>query len=184
MQASEVLKNEHRGIERMLRALRREAAQLEAGQAVPVEMLDQNIDFLRNFADRCHHTKEETELFPALEKAGVQVQGGPIAVMLADHDEGRKYIRAMGEALEGYRRGDAGAGKALAVAIRSYVDLLTSHIWKEDNILFAMADQVLPPSKQAELIASFDRIEAEKIGPGVHERYHKMLDELDEEAAA
>lgn len=179
MKASEVLKNEHRGIERMLKALSKEADQLEAGKQVSAEALQQHVDFLRNFADRCHHGKEEHELFPALRKAGVAVEGGPIGVMLSDHEEGRGYIRGMVKALEAYAQGDDSARAPLVANIRGYVTLLTQHIWKEDNVLFAMADKVLSEDEQARLIAQFDRIEAEEMGPGVHERYHQMLDELD-----
>ena len=179
MRASEVLKNEHRGIERMLRVLEKEATQLEAGERVDPAALDQHVDFLRNFADRCHHTKEETELFPALQRAGVAVEGGPIGVMLEDHNQGRAYIRSMVEALKGYGQGDPSAAAPLAAAIHGYVTLLTAHIWKEENVLFAMGDKVLSEATQAELIERFDRIETEEMGPGVHERYHHMLDELD-----
>lgn len=179
MYASSVLKDEHRGIEKMLRALSREAGRLEAGERVDPAIIEQGIDFLRNFADQCHHTKEEKELFPALEKAGVPVEGGPIGVMLADHEQGRDYIRAMAQALDAYKLGDSAAAAQLAGSIRGYVELLTAHIWKEDNVLFAMADRVLPPAVQEQLVASFDRIESEQIGPGVHERYHQMLDELE-----
>lgn len=184
MHASEVLRSEHRGIERMLRVLELEAGRLEAGEEPQVETLEQAVDFLRNFADRCHHTKEEVELFPAMARAGVPVEGGPIGVMLEEHRQGRDYIRSMTEALGAYRVGDRAATAPLAAAIRGYVTLLAGHIWKEDHVLFAMADRVLSPSVQAELMARFDRIEEEHMGPGVHERYHEMLDELDQAAAA
>jgi hemerythrin-like domain-containing protein len=184
MRASEVLKSEHRGIERMLKVLEGEAARIEAGERVNVEMMEQGIDFLRNFADQCHHTKEEKELFPAMAKAGVPTEGGPIGVMLEDHVQGRAHIRGMSEALEAYRQGDEAAAKRLAGSIRAYTELLTGHIWKEDNVLFAMADEVLPDSIQAELVASFDRIESEHMGEGVHERYHQMLDDLEAGKAA
>jgi len=179
MKATEILMNEHRGIERMLRALERAADRLEGGDETRLQTFEEGVDFLRNFADRCHHTKEETELFPALERAGVPVEGGPIAVMLADHDQGRQHIRAMAEALEAYKKGDVAARAVLVSNARAYADLLRQHIWKEDNVLFAMADEVLPEPEQQRLVDSFDRIEAEEMGPGVHERYHQMLDQLD-----
>jgi hemerythrin-like domain-containing protein len=184
MKASQVLKDEHRGIERMLNALEKEAARIEAGQEVNVTLVDQGVDFLRNFADACHHHKEEKELFPALERAGVPVEGGPIGVMLADHEEGRKHIRSMANAVEAYKAGDTAAAATLAASARAYVELLRGHIWKEDNVLFKMADQALPDTVQEELVASFDRIETDHMGPGVHERYHQMLDELDTSDAA
>lgn len=179
MRASDVLKNEHRAVERVLGVLERAADRLDAGETVPVEVFDGSLDFLRNFADKCHHGKEETALFPAMAKAGVPVERGPIGVMLAEHDEGRRYIRAMAEALEGYRRGDEAAKVALTGSARGYATLLAEHIRKEDSILFPMGDRVLSEAAQQELVAEFDRIEAEHIGPGVHERYHAMIDELD-----
>ena len=179
MKASQVLKDEHRGIERMLSALEREAGQIESGEEVNPAFVEQAVDFLRNFADACHHHKEEKELFPALERAGVPVEGGPIGVMLADHVEGRKHIRSMADNLEAYRAGDASAAGRIAASARAYVELLRGHIWKEDNVLFRMADQMLPAAVQESLVANFDRIETEHMGPGVHERYHQMLDELD-----
>jgi hemerythrin-like domain-containing protein len=184
MKASDVLRNEHRAVERVLRALNRAADRLDAGEAVPPQLFEDSLDFLRNFADRCHHGKEETALFPAMAKAGIPVEQGPIGVMLAEHEEGRGYIRAMGEALEAYKRGDATARRPLADNARAYAELLAQHIQKEDNILFPMADQLLPQAQQQELVAEFDRIESEKIGPGVHERYHRMIDELDHAEAA
>jgi len=179
MKASDILRNEHRAVERVLKVLRRGADRLDAGEQVSPDVFEDSLDFLRNFADRCHHGKEETALFPALEKAGVPVEHGPIGVMLAEHEEGRGYIRAMADALEGYRRGDPGARRALAENARAYADLLAQHIQKEDNVLFHMADRALPQAEQDRLIAQFDRIEEERMGSGVHERYHQMLDRLD-----
>ncbi len=179
MKASDVLMNEHRAVERVLKVLNRSADRLDAGDTVPAAIFADSLDFLRNFADKCHHGKEETALFPAMARAGVPVERGPIGVMLAEHEEGRGYIRAMGEALEGYQRGDESARKPLAENARAYAQLLAQHIRKEDGILFPMADQVLPEAEQKRLVAEFDRIEAEHIGPGVHEHYHQMIDELD-----
>ncbi len=184
MQASEVLMNEHRAVERVLKVLERSADRLDAGEAVPAQIFEDSLDFLRNFADKCHHGKEETALFPAMAKAGVPVERGPIGVMLAEHNEGRGYIRAMGEALEAYKRGDETARRPLAENARAYASLLAQHIRKEDDILFPMANQVLSDAEQQRLIAEFDRIEAEHIGPGVHEHYHQMIDELDRPEAA
>ncbi len=184
MKASEVLMNEHRAVERVLRVLERAADRLDAGEPVPAQIFEDSLDFLRNFADRCHHGKEETALFPAMATAGVPVERGPIGVMLAEHEEGRGYIRAMGEALEAYKRGEQPARKPLAENARAYASLLAQHIQKEDNILFPMANQVLSDPEQQRLIVEFDRIESERIGPGVHERYHRMIDELDRPQAA
>jgi hemerythrin-like domain-containing protein len=183
LKATDDLKSEHRGIERMLNIAEKAAQALVVGRSVPAQAFVDMVDFLRNFADKCHHGKEETELFPAMEKAGVPRQGGPIAVMLAEHDQGRAFIRAMADAGERYSKGDASAKAPLAAAINGYVQLLRSHIFKEDNILFPMADSVVPTAEQARLVTAFDDIEANVMGPGVHERYHALLDEMEKQAA-
>jgi hemerythrin-like domain-containing protein len=143
-----------------------------------VPVFVQGVDFLRGFADRCHHHKEEQLLFPALAEKGVPTEGGPIAVMLHEHDQGRAHIRAMGAALERYQAGDRKAVQDLAAAATGYTQLLRAHIWKEDNVLFQMANQALSAEEQQALAAEFDRVELEVMGAGTHERYHQMLDSL------
>jgi hemerythrin-like domain-containing protein len=170
--------DEHRGIERMLSAMEREAPRLEAGDGSVVAMFESGVDFLRNFADRCHHHKEEQLLFPALEARGVAREGGPIGVLLDDHVKGRAEIRAMDSAISRYRDGDATALRDLAAASRRYVDLLRQHILEEDEVLFVAADRLLSPEEKLRLVAEFDRVEEEVIGAGTHERYHRMLDSL------
>lgn len=181
MLATEVLKQEHRAVERVLRIIERASARLEAGEDVPASVFEDCLDFIRNFVDRCHHGKEEDYLFPALEKMGIPRQGGPVAVMLVEHDEGRGFVRAMVAAVAAYKRGDKAARAKLIENARGYASLLAQHIQKEDNILYAMGDQVLSAAKQQELVEAFERIEQERIGPGEHERYHAMIDRLETE---
>jgi hemerythrin-like domain-containing protein len=167
----------------MLTVAEKAAQRLAAGKEVSPQVFTDTVDFLRNFADKCHHGKEENQLFPAMEKAGIPRQGGPIGVMLVEHDQGRAFIRSMDEAGQRYASGDAAARAPLAAAVRGYVELLRGHIYKEDTILFPMADSVLPASEQARLGKAFEDVEANVMGPGVHERYHAMLDEMEKVAA-
>jgi len=173
--------DEHRGIERMLKAMEKALPRLEGGDGSTVPLFVQGVDFLRHFADQCHHHKEEKVLFPLLAEKGVPVEGGPVGVMLHEHEQGRRYIRIMDEAIQRYQAGDAAALKDLATAARGYIDLLRVHIQKEDNVLFQMANRLLSPEEQRDLVKTFDQVETEVIGPGTHERYHQMLDSLDVE---
>jgi hemerythrin-like domain-containing protein len=66
------------------------------------DLFRQGVDFVRNFADRCHHAKEEENLFPRMEARGVPRDGGPIGVMLFEHEEGRAYVRAIAGAIDDY----------------------------------------------------------------------------------
>ncbi len=177
MYATQDLRDEHEGIKVALTVLERLAKEIEANRPVSLDDLGQIVDFLKMFADRCHHGKEEDLLFPALEAAGVPRENGPIGAMLADHTQGREYIRAMNDALTGIPVDR----KAFAVAAHGYTQLLTNHIEKENNVLFVMAERQLSPEEHATLAEGFERIERERIGPGVHERYHAMLKRLEDE---
>lgn len=172
MKATKELRDEHEGIQIMLRVLKVLAQKAKSGEPYDKGHAGKVIEFLRVFADKCHHGKEEEVLFPELEKAGIARQGGPVGVMLQEHEAGRDFIRRMSAGLE------AGDDTEFATAAEGYIELLTAHIQKENEVLFKMADQVLPAEKQEEMFRCFERIEAERIGPGVHESFHKLMDDL------
>jgi len=179
MKATEILKEEHRVIERVLAVLEKAADLLEQGKKVPSDLFPKAVEFIRGFADRCHHGKEEGSLFPLLERQGIPRHGGPIGVMLSEHEEGRRWVALMDEAGARYRRGDEAARKDLLKGARGYSQLLRAHISKEDHVLFPMADQVMAESEQAELLARFETVELQEMGEGVHERYHHLVEELE-----
>jgi len=178
MQATDLLMDEHRTIKRVLRMLQQAAREIQNGKHYPPAMFEQAVDFLRTFADRCHHLKEQDILFQEMEKMGIPVQGGPLGVMLKEHDQGRALVKGMAEAIPGYRRGDAQATKTLADNARSFANLLSAHIDKEDNILYPMANLHLENEDQESLLARFEAKEKE-MGEGVHERYRHVVEELE-----
>lgn len=180
MTPTETLRHEHKVVLLVLTGAEREARNLRQGGAVHAEATEQMLDFFRNFVDRCHHAKEEQHLFPAMVAHGFAADAGPVAVMLHEHEQGRAAVRAIGEALPDASAGDSPAKERLAAALEGYVSLLRSHIFKEDNVLFAMAEQVLPPDEQARIAASFEEIEEREIGPGMHEGYHQLAHRLGE----
>jgi len=176
--ATDVLRHEHDAIVRMLDVSAVVAARLAAGAQVEPEILAQLLEFFRLFADRCHHGKEEELLFPLLERKGLLRAGGPIGVMLDEHTQGRAQMQRMTAAAEAYRNGDANAGQRWASAMNRYAALLRQHIDKENHILFELADRLMTPAEQAEMVAAFERSEIEKMGAGTHERLHALMDQL------
>jgi hemerythrin-like domain-containing protein len=140
------------------------------------------LDFIRHFADQCHHFKEEKVLFPALEQHGIPNEGGPIGMMLLEHEEGRSYVRAMFAALSKIEAGDRSAQAALFENAQQYLRLLREHIQKEDDVLFRMADEVIPDDEQRQLLKNFEAHEAEEMGSGVHEKYLTIAQELESAA--
>jgi len=162
----------------MLAVLGKISATLERSESVNPDHLDQAIQFIKQFADGRHHAKEETLLFPAMESAGIPRNGGPIGVMLSEHEQGRKFVGGMVAASEGYRNGTTNAAINFARNARQYIDLLTEHISKEDNILFMMADAHLSPAKQQELTAEFTRLDQEGVRTGVEQTIQSMVDSM------
>jgi hemerythrin-like domain-containing protein len=89
------LKDEHEAVLASLKILDRIVADISKGATPAGQDLGDFVGFLKEFADKCHHGKEEGLLFPALVDAGLPEHGGPIAVMLSEHFQGRDYIRDM-----------------------------------------------------------------------------------------
>jgi hemerythrin-like domain-containing protein len=174
--ATEMLSDEHRVIERVLAVLQKLTTR-------PVEnSLDcwrKALDFFSRFADQCHHLKEEKILFPAMEEHGIPRDGGPIGMMLIEHEEGRGYVRTMTAALTLAEATDEAAKDSLLNNARAYLRLLREHIQKEDEILFRIADDVIPADEQKALLRSFEEHEAKEMGTGVHEKYLKLVEELE-----
>lgn len=179
MKPTEELSKEHQAILAMIGILARIADRLQEGMPVEPDDLDQAVQFLRVFADKCHHAKEEGLLFPAMEIAGIPRDRGPIGVMLAEHAEGRKYVEAMAKSIAGLRRGDEHAAAAFAAAARGYGDVLAQHIAKEDRVLYPMADARLTGAQQDELEKGFAEVEETIIGGGRHEEYERLLERLE-----
>ncbi len=174
---TQILKDEHTLILEALDGLERKLAALEAGAAPDRTYFEKAVRFIRTFADQCHHGKEEDLLFKTMVDRGFPLQGGPIAVMLSEHETGRAYVREMAEASASLGQDPAAAEKIIRNG-RAYIQLLRPHIDKENMILYAMADNMLSPQDQAQLGEAFERFETEKIGADVHEAMMTLQAEL------
>lgn len=178
MKATDILMDEHRVIEGMIATLETGARRLEAGEAVRPGLFIEATDFIKGFADGCHHRKEEGVLFKSMVEYGMPLESGPIAVMLAEHEQGRAYTRNLRSAAERLENGDQAASQEVIANARGYAMLLRQHIMKEDNILFPMADRVIPPAEQDGVALGFEHVEHEETGEGVHEKYLALANKL------
>jgi cyclohexa-1,5-dienecarbonyl-CoA hydratase len=157
--ATELLRLDHEAILRMLDALEVASERLCVGPAPSTDTLDAIGEFLGTFADRCHHAKEEGLLFPALEARGIPRDGGPLGVMLLEHDAGRRHLAALRSAAAARRAGAPGAVEAWRAAAGDYAALLREHIEKENEVLFPMADELFAPAELEALAARFPEVE-------------------------
>lgn len=176
---TDLLRSEHRVIEQMLHVLER-LASLPEEQSLDESDAGQSLEFFRRFADRCHHGKEEGLLFPALERKGFPHETGPIGVMLYEHEVGRSHVRGMAEALDRLRSGDPEARNLFTQHALAYISLLREHIYKEDHVLFMMAEQALSPQDQQQLLEEFHQTEHTAVEAGEHDRWvhtaHQLAD--------
>jgi hemerythrin-like domain-containing protein len=178
-QAIADLLNEHEAILSAIQILERMMAAMEKAPSVDTKDIHDFLGFLKEFADKCHHGKEEGFLFPAMVAAGVPNEGGPIGVMLAEHAWGRKLIRDMEESIST----DVDRIK-LAHAAGEYAVLLRVHIRKENTALFPMAERMLTETQLKNLYDGFEEHEEKVIGQGRHEELHALLKSLQEKYPA
>jgi hemerythrin-like domain-containing protein len=181
MKATKVLMDEHRVIERVLAALEVAAGRADRGEAVRPGLFLDACDFIKHFADGCHHHKEEDVLFGAMVDAGLPRDNGPIAVMLNEHEQARAYTRSMRDAAERWGDGDEAARKDAARAARGYAALLRAHIAKEDQVLFPMADRMIPSSDREQVMVDFTRVQSDEAASGVHAKYVALAEAIEQE---
>jgi hemerythrin-like domain-containing protein len=184
MKATDILTEEHDVILRVITALETAATKLELGATIRPGFFTDAAQFIKGFADGCHHRKEEGVLFKAMEKHGMPAKSGPIGVMLSEHEMGRAYTRGMAEAAGRLADGDQSARADVIRNARGYAALLRQHIAKENQVLFPMANQVIPAAEHAGVFDDFEHVEHDETGAGVHEKYLALAEALEREATA
>lgn len=127
------------------------------------------LTFLREFADGCHHVKEEAIFFPALIQAGMTADEGPLSVMNYEHERGRSLIAAMENAHAHNNKED------FLIYSRRYVNLLSEHIEKENRVLFPRAEEILNDDEDDKIADAFAHYENVIVGAPVHERLHQTI---------
>ena len=172
-----MLNHEHLVIMKVVNALGAISNDLAHGKAVEVETLRGIVKFMREFADKCHHAKEESILFPAMARHGVPESGCPLSALRHEHILGRQFVTALAEATEAYARRDANATDMLMTAIANIGHLYPSHIWKEDNMVFPMVDRLFSPEDIEQLAEQFEKTEAE-LGGEAHEELERFAEGL------
>jgi hemerythrin-like domain-containing protein len=178
MDAIETLMNEHRTIERVIDALVAFTEECRRRGASDREELSQFVGFLQRYADQLHHGKEEDILFSAMGDHGFPTEGGPIAVMLAEHRRGRAFIQVLADRATGSDPWTDADRQEIAEAAAGYGALLRAHIHKEDAILYPMAEQHLPPDVLEEVARLCGRFDAEPGHAALHARYSTTADRL------
>jgi len=176
MQARGPLMIEHRLIERMLNIVRDTLAKVEITKKVDPLRIDLVVDFIRTYADRSHHGKEEDIMFRDLQKRGLSEDDQRVMdELIAEHVVSRSTTKALDEANSRYRNGDASALEDLAGCLRSLLELYPRHIEKEDKIFFPAARAYFSEAEDQAMLAEFMDFDRKMI----HEKYTSVVDQLE-----
>jgi hemerythrin-like domain-containing protein len=169
--ATEMLEAEHKVIALIVGAAPVLASKLEEGGSVDNRLITGIVEFMRVYADQCHHGKEEELLFPALADKGVPLHGCPIGGLISEHARGRTLVKGLEEAAAAIQKNetDVSARNNLIANLRGIADLYPGHIWREDYMLFPMTNKILSKDEQESLYAAFQKVD-ERIGSQVIDR--------------
>ena len=176
MQARGPLMIEHRLIERMLSLIKDAVAQIESTQKVDPLLVDTAVDFVRMYADRTHHGKEEDILFRDLSKRSLSAEDQRVMdELIQEHVFGRQTTKALVEANTRYRNGDASALADIADNLRTIVEFYPKHIEKEDKVFFPASRVYFTDEEDQVMLAEFWEFDRKMI----HEKYKSVVEELE-----
>ncbi|HZV81128.1 MAG TPA: hemerythrin domain-containing protein [Geobacteraceae bacterium] len=165
---------EHVLIKRMLALIEKFAPLTAKGDFTDWQFYLDGADFIRQYADRFHHAKEEDILFEALVTNGMPRQNSPVAAMLMEHDLGRIYVKEFDTAAREAQAGASGREETIAANALAYAALLRDHIAKEDDILYPLAERVIPEGMRDTIVAGYEKAEAAVAGEFT-ERYARIV---------
>ena len=174
-----MLEDEHKIIALIVGAAPVLASKLEEGRPVDTRLISGIVEFMRLYADQCHHGKEEELLFPLLADKGVPMHGCPIGGLITEHARGRILVKGLDEASSALttNESDVSARDRLIANLRGIADLYPGHIWREDYMLFPMTCKILSKEEQDSLYAAFQKVD-ERIGNDVIDRLARFAQSL------
>jgi hemerythrin-like domain-containing protein len=146
MKATNHLKDDHKQILRGLNVLEQLGARAARGEPIDGQDVEDILRFLQRFVDSHHQGKEESILFPAMLRDGNQDEYPRLSQMVFEHNRERSLVEGLEDSLRTKKAAD------LAHFACRLVDILRTHIDKEDHVLFELVDSILSPQKD-ELIA-------------------------------
>lgn len=182
MDAIDLMREEHNNIKRMLSVIRRLCVKIVEGEQMDYYLFYKVIDFVRNYADKHHHLKEENIIFKEMsDKLGESIARGPVYGMLAEHDLGRLFIYNLENAVGEVRKGSKEARVDVIGNAIAYADLLNRHIEKEDSTIYEYARRRL--SEESITSVNLRCGDAENLANQykTQAKYLKLLEELEEQ---
>ena len=173
---------EHEMIERAMEVLKTNLDKVSSGKHNKIQTA-RAIDFLLEFGDKIHNIKEEKSLFPRMAERGAPTEGGPIGVMLLEHDLERKLLVKMQMALDTLNTASDDEKAVFVKEGLEYLTIRAEHIWKENDILYNMGRQILTEEDFAYLLKEFQNSDLQHYGDQASVKFATMLKEVEEGGA-
>ncbi len=171
---AEILIDDHQTTERVFDAVAQAFAEPD-GPSMRVLMKFR--DYVSEYVDSCHNKKEENHVFPMAEQRGIPRNGGPLAVMLAEHEASEGLLGQLRELIDRYVAGDQSVLTELRGTYDEYTSLLKNHFWKETDILYPMVRRVIDDADADALLAGIEATEA-KLGANTRQKYYALAEEI------
>jgi hemerythrin-like domain-containing protein len=176
MQARAPLMIEHRLIERMLAVIKNTLTTIATQHRVDPFVVDIAVDFIRMYADRTHHGKEEELFFRALADKPLSAEDRRVMnELIEEHVVGRRTTKALVEANTRYRNGDEAALAEIAAKLQTLVDFYPAHIAKEDKVFFPSARAYFTEEEDQAMLQAFGEFDRKMI----HEKYENVIEGLE-----
>ncbi|MCX7748787.1 MAG: hemerythrin domain-containing protein [Clostridia bacterium] len=180
MNAIQLMIDEHKVIKRVLTVTRKLCIGILNGSPVHFDAFRDIIDFVRNYADKHHHGKEEDVLFKKMsEELGEKMANVTIFGMLAEHELGRLFILNLENALEKVKNGDQDAKVDIIANAIAYSDLLHRHIDKEDHAIYMYAQNKLSKESLERIDEKCRELENEAYNKKIQEKYLRLANKLE-----
>lgn len=180
MESIRIMVDEHTNIRRMLKVVRNVCYRVMTNDDYDLEDFPKIIDFIRTYADKHHHGKEEDVLFETMNRSLENVaKSGAITGMYIEHDLGRLYMASLEKALERYEAGEDEARLDIIGNAIGYTDLLDRHIEKENTALYKLAERMLDDENKTFVEEECNKVEEKATEEGLQDKYIELVTELE-----
>ncbi len=166
---------EHRLIEKMLHIVSKELDAIKKDNEVDPVFIDTIVDFIKIYADRTHHGKEEDILFKALEKKKLDAEDSAMMLdLINDHKQARRVVGQLVDAKKMYLEGDATCSTVVSDSLSFLINFYPKHIEKEDKIFFPNTEIYFSAAELDDMLNDFWEFDRKMI----HEKYNRLYETL------
>lgn len=174
--ATDVLREEHQSIKKVVASMAVMLIKLESGKEVKPETVEEVVEFMK-LAGNIHERKEEKFLFPLMEQRGVSTSIAPVGLLVRNHQKAREVGMRLAGAASANSAGWLPLETPVAESLQELTDLYPPHLWQEEMLVYRVADKHLNEEDDRQLLEAFKEFESAEVD--VHTRMREMADRID-----